>query len=206
MVSARSWSAVGFGECSAHVADAAAKGLLLSPMTGCGTGDAACLDRDLRWRDAPAPAAPRWRKTHRGRCSAPLAIRDFVARGGGAELCGSGTWQWHFVQNRFSMAAARRAWRGGARAEASDRRAATAGDVCVIGLALLRSFPRRRRSLRLLVSYTASSTFCGPALAFAAGRPVGVTKRFQQRSTSPTRRAASLCLSPFARFPNCPMS
>jgi len=91
----------GVGECSAHVADAQP---LASPRTGCRTGDPPCLDLDLRSRDAPAPAAPRWRKTHRGRCSAPLAIRDFVARGGGAELCGSGTWQWHFVQNRFSSA------------------------------------------------------------------------------------------------------
>ena len=34
------------------------------------------------------------------------------------------------------VAASRRELRGGARAEASHRRAATAGDVCVIGLAL----------------------------------------------------------------------
>ena len=83
----------GVGECSAHVADAQP---LASPRTGCRTGDPSCLDLDLRLRDAAsAPAAPRWRKAHRGRCSAPLAIRDFVARGGGAELCavalGSGT-------------------------------------------------------------------------------------------------------------------
>ena len=94
----------GVGECSAHVADAQP---LASYRTGCRTGDPPCLDLDLRSRDAPAPAAPRWRKTHRGRCSAPLATRDFVARGGGAELCGSGTWQWHFVQNRFSSARVR---------------------------------------------------------------------------------------------------
>ena len=38
---------------------------------------------------------------------------------------------------RGGVAAARRAWRGRARAEIPDRRDATAGDVCVIGLALL---------------------------------------------------------------------
>ena len=62
----------GVGECSAHVADAAAKGRLLCPRTGCGTGDAACLDLDARWR----PAAPQWRKTHWGLGSAPITIQD----------------------------------------------------------------------------------------------------------------------------------
>ena len=46
---------------------------------------------------------------------------------------------------RGGVAAARRAWRGRARAEIPDRRDATAGDVCVIGLALLRfPFPPSR--------------------------------------------------------------
>ena len=47
----------GAGECSAHVADTAAKGCLLCPRTGCGTGDAACLDLDLRRRAGPGRAA-----------------------------------------------------------------------------------------------------------------------------------------------------
>ena len=50
---------------------------------------------------------------------------------------------------KIGMAAARREWRGRARAEASDRRAATAGDVRVIGLALFTvvPFPPSRASL-----------------------------------------------------------
>ena len=63
----------GVGECSAHVADAQP---LASPRTGCRTGDPPCLDLDLRSRDAPAPAAPRWRKTHWGLGSVPLTVQN----------------------------------------------------------------------------------------------------------------------------------
>ena len=43
---------------------------------GSRTGDPPCLDLDLQLRDAPAPAAPRWRKTHRGLGSAPLTVQS----------------------------------------------------------------------------------------------------------------------------------
>ncbi len=82
LVSAQSWSVRGWRTfCTSR--RRAAKGRLSCPRTGCGTGDAACLDLDLRLRDAPAPTALRWRKTHRGRCSAPIGDPGFVARGGG---------------------------------------------------------------------------------------------------------------------------
>ena len=89
----RSWCGL---ENVLRMARRATKGRLACPSRGCWPGDAACLDLDLRSRDAPAPAAPRWRKTHRGRCSAPfsallairylwLAAEDFLVR-----LCKTG--------------------------------------------------------------------------------------------------------------------
>ena len=54
----------------------AAKRRVSCPRAGCGTGDAACLDLDLQLRDAPAPAAPRWRKTHWGLGSAPVTVQS----------------------------------------------------------------------------------------------------------------------------------
>ena len=56
-------------------------GRLLCPRTGYGTGDAASL-AFISTHAAPVPAAPRWRKTHRGSCSAPLAARGLcLSRG-----------------------------------------------------------------------------------------------------------------------------
>ena len=76
----------GVGECSAHVADAQP---LASPRTGCRTGDPPCLDLDLQLRAAPAPTAPRWRKTHRGLCSAPLTVQSLCLAAGKVAAAGS---------------------------------------------------------------------------------------------------------------------
>ena len=56
----------------------AAKGRLACPRTGSGTGDAACLDLDARWR----PAAPQWRKTHWGLGSARITVQSLCLAGG----------------------------------------------------------------------------------------------------------------------------
>ena len=77
---------------------------------------------------------------------------------------------------RRGVAAARRAWRGGARAEASHRRAAAAGDVCVISLAIV---PRRRR--RRLESR-----------GFAGGRRALLRRRVPYRLVMLEARCASI--------------